>query len=74
MPVKDVFTNDWYEVKEDTLIFQYGDSSIAIEVENGFRIKVQTATYCPSVEEARKIADIFLRGVKNYEVHRSKNV
>ena len=30
-----------------TLIFQ----SIAVEVENGFRIKVQTATYCPSVEE-----------------------
>ena len=51
MPIKDVFTNDWYEVKEDTLIFQYGDSSIAIEVENGFRIKVQTETYCPSVED-----------------------
>ena len=74
MPIKDVFTNDWYEVKENTLIFQYGDSSIAIETENGFRIKVQAATYCPSVEEARKIADIFSKGVNNYEVHRSKNV
>ena len=30
--IKDVFTNDWYE----TLIFQY----IAIETENGFRIKL----------------------------------
>ena len=74
MPIKDVFTNDWCEVKEDTLIFQY----IAIEAENGFRIKVQegdsTATYCPSVEEARRIADIFLKGAENYEVHRSKNV
>ena len=70
MPIKDVFTNDWCEVKEDTLIFQY----IAVETENGFRIKVQTATYCPSVEEARKIADIFSKGVKKYEVHRSKNV
>ena len=70
MPIKDVFTNDWCEVKENTLIFQY----IAVEVENGFRIKVQTATYCPSVEEARRIADIFLKGVKNYEVHHSKNV
>ena len=44
--------------------------SIAIETENGFRIK----TYCPSVEEARKIADIFLEGVKNYEVHHSKSI
>lgn len=78
VPIKDVFTNDWCEVKENTLIFQYDDSSIAVEVENGFRIKVQerdsTATYCPSVEEARKIADIFLRGVKNYEVHHSKSI
>ena len=78
MPIKDVFTNDWYEVKENTLIFQYDDSSIAVEVENGFRIKVQegdaTATYCPSVEEARKITDIFSKGVKDYEIHRSKNV
>lgn len=49
MPIKDVFTNDWCE----TLIFQYDDSSIAVEVENGFRIKVQEgdsmATYCPSL-------------------------
>ena len=78
VPIKDVFTNDWCEVKEDTLIFQYDDSSIAVEVENGFRIKVQEgdsmATYCPSVEEARKIANIFLRGVKNYEVHHSKSI
>ena len=44
--------------------------NIAIETENGFRIKVQTATYCPSVEEA----DIFLEGVKNYEVHHSKSI
>lgn len=78
MPIKDVFTNDWCEVKEDTLIFQYDDSSIAVEVENGFRIKVQEgdsmATYYLSVEEARKIADIFLKGVKNYEVHHSKSI
>lgn len=79
VPIKDVFTNDWCEVKEDTLIFQDVDSSIAVEeVENGFRIKVQEgdsmATYCPSVEEARKIADIFLRRVKNYEVHHSKSI
>ena len=74
VPIKDVFTNDWCEVKENTLIFQYGDSSIAVEVENGFRIKVQTATYCPSVEEACKIADILLREVKNYEVHHSKSI
>jgi hypothetical protein len=78
VPIKDVFANDWCEVKENTLIFQYDDSSIAVEVENGFRIKVQegdsTATYCPSVGEARKIADILLRGVKNYEVHYSKSI
>ena len=46
MPIKDVFTNDWCEVKENTLIFQYGDSSIAIEAENGFRIKVQELSIC----------------------------
>ena len=43
-------TIEWVPIKDDwceTLIFQY----IAIETENGFRIKVQTATYCPSVEE-----------------------
>ena len=48
--------NDWCE----TLIFQ----SIAIETENGFRIK---ATYCPSLVK-------FLKGVKNYEVHHSKSI
>ena len=74
VPSKDVLTNDWCEVKENTLIFQYDNSSIAIEAENGFRIKVQEATYCPSVEEARRIADIFLKGVENYEVHHSKSI
>ena len=58
MPIKDVFTN----VKENTLIFQYDDSSIAIETENGFPMSI-----C-------KIADIFLKGVKNYEVHHSKSI
>ena len=43
-----------------------GVQSIAIGTENGFRIKV----YCPSVEEA----DIFLKGVENYEVHHSKSI
>ena len=71
MPIKDVFTNDWCEVKENTLIFQY----LLLSKQ---KTKVQegdsTATYCPSVEEARRIADIFLKGVENYEIHRSKNV
>ena len=63
MPIKD----DWCE----TLIFQYGDSSIAIETENGFRIKVQDSDI---LSICRRIADIFLKGAKNYEVHYSKNV
>ena len=67
MPIKDVFTNDWCEVKEDTLIFQY----IAIETENGFRIKVQDSNI---LSISRKIADIFSKGVKNYEVHHSKSI
>ena len=51
MPIK----NDWCEV----LMFQ----SIAIETENGFRIKI-----------CGRIADIFLKGVENYEVHHSKSI
>ena len=71
MPIKDVFTNDWCEVKENTLIFQYGDSSIAIEAENGFRIKVQDSDI---LSISRRIADIFLKGAENYEVHHSKSI
>ena len=52
----------WSERKYNMTI-----QSIAIETENGFRIKVHTV-------HLWKIADIFLKGVKNYEVHHSKSI
>ena len=66
VPIKDVFTNDWCEVKENTLIFQYGDSSIAIEAENGFRIKVQEgdATSCETPYKRKSQSDWALLGDK----------